>query len=68
MLTEQQLSSIAQLLQRVQISPAEIPMWQNCMQALGQEVELTRQRQNPNQPSPVLSEDRSESPEPDQPE
>jgi hypothetical protein len=68
MLTEQQLNAIAQLLQRITLSPSEIPAFSDVMQAIGQEITLTQQRQSPNQPSPVLSEDRSESPEPDQPE
>jgi hypothetical protein len=68
MLTEQQLNAIAQLLQRITLSPSEIPAFSDVMQAIGQEITLTQQRQSPNQPQQFPSGVHSDQPVPCPPE
>ena len=51
-MNEQQLNAIAQFMQRIDLKPAEIPVWQECMQALGKAVETNRAKAQQQQPNP----------------
>lgn len=49
-MTEQQIRNMAEFMQRVQLQAAEIPAWQDCMQALSNLAQATTEQAPPESP------------------